>query len=200
MTKREHQGKRVPVRIYTTKGMTSYTQFALQEACDALDFFADTFGLDYPLPKCDHVVVHEFISGAMENWGMITYKPTKILFDPTTSDNRLMSKASYVIAHELAHQWFGNLVTMSGWNELWLNEGFATWAGYLAVDHLHPGKRRQPKLPISPPPHTVLTIAHQTEWNIWGQFVASQLLPLKRSSILTLARMNPWKKPLQLIL
>ncbi|KEF56834.1 uncharacterized protein A1O9_07024 [Exophiala aquamarina CBS 119918] len=147
MTKREHKGRRVSVRVYTTRGMARYTHFALQDACDALDFFAETFGVDYPLPKCDHVVVHEFISGAMENWGMITYKPTKILFDPTTSDNRLMSKASYVIAHELAHQWFGNLVTMSGWNELWLNEGFATWAGYLAVDHMHP------------------------EWSIWGQFV-----------------------------
>ncbi|OAL35112.1 hypothetical protein AYO20_05589 [Fonsecaea nubica] len=151
LTKREHAGKRLPVRIYTTKGLTQYAHFALQDACDALDFFSESFGVDYPLPKCDQLVVHEFIGGAMENWGLITYKPTKILFDPATSDNRLMSKASYVIAHELAHQWFGNLVTMSGWNELWLNEGFATWAGYLAVDHLHP------------------------DWNIWGQFVGEAL-------------------------
>ncbi|KIX95501.1 uncharacterized protein Z520_08621 [Fonsecaea multimorphosa CBS 102226] len=150
-TKREHSGRRIPVRIYTTKGLTKYAHFALQDACNTLDFFSESFGVDYPLPKCDHLVVHEFISGAMENWGLITYKPTKILFDPSTSDNRLMSKASYVIAHELAHQWFGNLVTMSGWNELWLNEGFATWAGYLAVDHLHP------------------------DWNIWGQFVDEAL-------------------------
>ncbi|OAP60504.1 hypothetical protein AYL99_05506 [Fonsecaea erecta] len=150
-TKKEHAGRRIPVRIYTTKGLTRYADFALQDACDTLDFFSQSFGVDYPLPKCDHLVVHEFISGAMENWGLITYKPTKILFDPSTSDNRLMSKASYVIAHELAHQWFGNLVTMSGWNELWLNEGFATWAGYLAVDHLHP------------------------DWNIWGQFVGEAL-------------------------
>ncbi|KIW53349.1 hypothetical protein PV05_08929 [Exophiala xenobiotica] len=147
LTERTYSGKKIPVRIYTTKGLTQYAQFALRDACDALDFFSERFGVDYPLPKCDHLVVHEFISGAMENWGLITYKATKILFDPLTSDNRLMSKASYVIAHELAHQWFGNLVTMSGWTELWLNEGFATWAGFFAVDHLHP------------------------EWNIWGQFV-----------------------------
>ncbi len=140
LTERTYSGKKIPVRIYTTKGLTQYAQFALRDACDALDFFSERFGVDYPLPKCDHLVVHEFISGAMENWGLITYKATKILFDPLTSDNRLMSKASYVIAHELAHQWFGNLVTMSGWTELWLNEGFATWAGFFAVDHLHPGK------------------------------------------------------------
>lgn len=139
-TKRQHAGRKIPVRIYTTKGLTQYAKFALEDACNTLDFFGESFGVDYPLPKSDHLVVHEFISGGMENWGLITYKPTKILFDPSTSDNRLMSKVSYVVAHELAHQWFGNLVTMSGWNELWLNEGFATWAGYLAVDHLHPGK------------------------------------------------------------
>ncbi|EXJ83128.1 hypothetical protein A1O1_06747 [Capronia coronata CBS 617.96] len=147
LTKRIYDGKRLPVRVYTTKGLTKYAQFAVQEASRYLDYFSDIFGVDYPLPKCDHLVVHEFISGAMENWGLITYKPTKILFDADTSDNRLMSKASYVIAHELAHQWFGNLVTMSSWKELWLNEGFATWAGYLAMNHFHP------------------------EWNIWGQFV-----------------------------
>jgi aminopeptidase N len=98
------------------------------------------FDIDYPLPKCDHIVVPEFISGAMENWGLITYRNTKILFDEKSTDNRVKLKAAYVVAHELAHQWFGNLVTMKWWNELWLNEGFATWAGYLAVDHLHSGQ------------------------------------------------------------
>ncbi|KIW37598.1 uncharacterized protein PV06_10241 [Exophiala oligosperma] len=147
LTTRTYSAGKIPVRIYTTKGLVQHAQFALKDACDTLDLFSESFGVEYPLPKCDHLVVHDFISGAMENWGLITYKPTKILFDPVTADNRLMSKASYVVAHELAHQWFGNLVTMSGWNELWLNEGFATWAGYFAVDRLHP------------------------DWNIWGQFV-----------------------------
>jgi aminopeptidase N len=128
------------VRIYTTKGLSQHGQFALKYACDVLDYFATIFGVDYPLSKCDHVVVPEFVSGAMENWGLLVYRTTKILFDEQKSDNRLRLKAAYVVAHELAHQWFGNLVTMNWWNEVWLNEGFATWAGYLAVDHFFPGK------------------------------------------------------------
>lgn len=107
-----------------------------------LDYFAEIFKVDYALPKCDHIAVPEFVSGAMENWGLITYRTTKILFDEKTSSNKVRLKAAYVIAHELAHQWFGNLVTMEWWNELWLNEGFATWAGYLAIDHLLPCESR----------------------------------------------------------
>lgn len=126
------------MRVYTPSSYSQHAQFALEHAAATLDYFADVFGVDYPLPKCDHVVVPEFISGAMENWGLIVYRPTKILFDERTSDNRVKLKAAYVIAHELAHQWFGNLVTMDWWNALWLNEGFATWAGYLAVDHFYP--------------------------------------------------------------
>lgn len=83
----------------------------------------------------------------MENWGLITYRTTAILYDDYASDQRYKNRIVYVVAHELAHQWFGNLVTMDWWNELWLNEGFATWVGWLAVDHLHP------------------------DWNVWGQFV-----------------------------
>ena len=79
--------------------------------------------------------------GAMENWGLVTYRTTAVLFDEKTSDAKFKNRVAYVVAHELAHQWFGNLVTMDWWNELWLNEGFATWVGWLAVDHLHPGKR-----------------------------------------------------------
>lgn len=98
--------------------------------------------------------------GAMENWGLVTYRTTAVLFDEGKSDNRYKNRIAYVVAHgeslqvisqinssrlthhilELAHQWFGNLVTMDWWNELWLNEGFATWVGWLAVDHFHPGE------------------------------------------------------------
>ena len=97
--------------------------------------------------------------GAMENWGLITYRTTAVLFDENKSDTRYKNRIAYVVAHgsflpaihlplpstnrskflELAHQWFGNLVTMDWWNELWLNEGFATWVGWLAVDHFYPG-------------------------------------------------------------
>lgn len=87
----------------------------------------------------------------MENWGLVTYRTTAVLFDEAKSDARFKNRVAYVVAHELAHQWFGNLVTMDWWNELWLNEGFATWVGWLAVDHLHP------------------------EWNVWAQFVVRSM-------------------------
>lgn len=91
----------------------------------------------------------------MENWGLITYRTTAVLFDEEQSDAKYKNRVAYVVAHgrtptsitfgcaadhylELAHQWFGNLVTMDWWNELWLNEGFATWVGWLAVNHLYP--------------------------------------------------------------
>jgi aminopeptidase N len=95
----------------------------------------------------------------MENWGLITYRSvqahvaqiktsltlfstTAVLFDPETSADSYRNRVAYVVAHELAHQWFGNLVTMDWWSELWLNEGFATWVGWLAIDHLYPGMLR----------------------------------------------------------
>lgn len=87
----------------------------------------------------------------MENWGLMTYRTTAVLFDDRTSDERYRNKVCYVVGHELAHQWFGNLVTMDWWNDLWLNEGFATWVGWYAVDHLHP------------------------EWNVWGRFVTESM-------------------------
>src|SRR5436305_14923436 len=74
------------------------------------------------------------------DWGLVTYRVSDLLFDKKTSSEKYKNRVAYVVAHELAHQWFGNLVTMDWWSELWLNEGFATWVGWLAVDHLHPGK------------------------------------------------------------
>jgi aminopeptidase N len=104
-------------------------------------------------PMCPHTFQRSQLTeafqshGAMENWGLITYRTTAVLFDEHSSDQKYKNRVVYVVAHELAHQWFGNLVTMDWWNELWLNEGFATWVGWYAVDHLHP------------------------DWNVWGQFV-----------------------------
>lgn len=146
-TERRYNGKQLPVRVYTTRGLKEQGQWALQHAPKIIDFFSEAFDIDYPLPKSDILAVHEFTHGAMENWGLVTYRLTAILFDEEKSEARFRNRVAYVVAHELAHQWFGNLVTMDWWDELWLNEGFATWAGWLAIDHLHP------------------------EWEVWPQFI-----------------------------
>ncbi|KAK4580351.1 hypothetical protein LTR86_000554 [Recurvomyces mirabilis] len=146
-TKRKYNGKNLPVRVYTTKGLKEQGRLALEAAHQIIDLYSEKFQIDYPLPKADLLAVHEFAMGAMENWGLVTYRSTAVLFDEYASDQKYKNRVVYVVAHELAHQWFGNLVTMDWWNELWLNEGFATWVGWYAVDHLHP------------------------EWNVWGQFV-----------------------------
>ncbi|KAF2755190.1 hypothetical protein EJ05DRAFT_532965 [Pseudovirgaria hyperparasitica] len=147
-TRRKYDGKSLPVRVYTTKGLKEQGRFALEHAHQIVDYFSEIFGIEYPLPKVDLLAVHEFSHGAMENWGLITYRTTAVLFDEKTSDARFRNRVAYVVAHELAHQWFGNLVTMDWWSELWLNEGFATWVGWVATDYLHP------------------------DWNVWSQFVA----------------------------
>ncbi|KAK9465000.1 peptidase family M1-domain-containing protein [Lipomyces arxii] len=133
-----YNGKKIPVRVYTTKGLIKQGEFALQNAYKIVDYFSEIFEIDYVLPKVDLLAVHEFSHGAMENWGLITYRTTALLFDPETSDSKYKNRVAYVVAHELAHQWFGNLVTMEWWNDLWLNEGFATWVGWLAIDYLYP--------------------------------------------------------------
>ncbi|TVY43894.1 Aminopeptidase [Lachnellula occidentalis] len=147
-TERKYEGKNIPVRVYTTRGLKSQAQYALDHAPKIIDYFSEIFDIDYPLPKSDLLAVHEFSHGAMEGWGLVTYRTTAVLFDEKTSDARFKNRIAYVVAHELAHQWFGDLVTMDWWSELWLNEGFATWVGWLATDHLHP------------------------EWNVWPQFVS----------------------------
>jgi aminopeptidase N len=145
-TDRTYEGKKIPVRVYTTRGLKEQGRWALQHAPKIIDYFSEQFEIDYPLPKSDILAVHEFTHGAMENWGLVTYRMTAILFDEKLSDSRFRNRIAYVVAHELAHQWFGNLVTMDWWDELWLNEGFATWAGWLATDHLHPDWEVWPQL------------------------------------------------------
>lgn len=130
--------KPLPVRIYTTKGYTKDAHLALSLAPKIVDYFSKIFELKYPLPKLDLIAVHSFSHNAMENWGLITYRSTALLYSEETSDPSYKQNVAYVVAHEIAHQWFGNLVTMQWWDELWLNEGFATWVGYAAVDYLFP--------------------------------------------------------------
>lgn len=127
------------VRIWASADHTDETlEFALDTAIKVTEFFNDYFDTPYPLTKSDHVALPDFSSGAMENWGLITYREVCLIVDPATTSTNTKEYAATVIAHELSHQWFGNLVTMKWWDDLWLNESFATLMEYIAVDALYP--------------------------------------------------------------
>jgi puromycin-sensitive aminopeptidase len=135
------------VGVWTTRGKEAQGRFALDTSVKLLSFFNDYFGIPYPLEKLDHIAIPDFAAGAMENWGVVTYRETALLVDPQNSSAGTRQRVAEVVAHEMAHMWFGDLVTMQWWDDLWLNESFASWMGTKAVDWLFP------------------------EWEMWTQFV-----------------------------
>ncbi|KAG8341496.1 Peptidase family M1 ERAP1 like C terminal domain [Trypanosoma vivax] len=141
---------RTLVRVFTPEGKKSKASFALEVACQVLPLYEQFFGSNYVLPKVDLLAIPDFGAGAMENWGLITYREVALLCDANSSASQKESVA-IVVAHELAHQWFGNLVTMEWWKELWLNESFATYMEYWAINKIFP------------------------EWHVFTQFVHSEI-------------------------
>ncbi len=128
----------VLIKVFTPPGKSDSGLFALDCATKSLDAYDDFFGIPYPLPKLDMVAIPEFSAGAMENWGLVTYREVDLLIDPVKASNSQKQRVCTVVTHELAHQWFGNLVTMQWWDDLWLNEGFASWAENWAADNIYP--------------------------------------------------------------
>ncbi|CAJ1366412.1 unnamed protein product [Effrenium voratum] len=128
----------VLARIFACPGNSKRCSLALKCCIRALEFYDEFFGLSYPLPKMDMIAIPDFSAGAMENWGLVTYREVALLCDEDTVSATQKQRICSVITHELAHQWFGNLVTMEWWEDLWLNEGFANWTQTFAADHLYP--------------------------------------------------------------
>ncbi|XP_033158639.1 puromycin-sensitive aminopeptidase isoform X3 [Drosophila mauritiana] len=137
----------VLVRVFTPVGKREQGTFALEVATKVLPYYKDYFNIAYPLPKMDLIAISDFSAGAMENWGLVTYRETFVLVDPKNTSLMRKQSIALTVGHEIAHQWFGNLVTMEWWTHLWLNEGYASFVEFLCVHHLFP------------------------EYDIWTQFV-----------------------------
>lgn len=148
----ESNAFRVPVRVYAPPGLDiEHGRFSLDLAAKTLAFYEDVFGIAFPLPKMDQIAIPDFSAGAMENWGLITYRVVDLLYDEKVSGAATKERIAEVVQHELAHQWFGNLVTMDWWDGLWLNEGFATWVSWYSCNKFFP------------------------EWNVWQTYVTDNL-------------------------
>src|SRR5688572_32534553 len=133
---------KTPLRLWTVPGKAHLTQFGQEIATGSLQFFERYYGIPYPGDKLDLLAIPDFASGAMENLGAITFRETALLVDQRTGTHGELQRVADVVAHENAHMWFGDLVTMSWWNGLWLNEAFATFMEMLAVDAWKPEWKR----------------------------------------------------------
>jgi aminopeptidase N len=128
----------VKINVVTTRGKSDNGRYALDQAVNLLQYYNDYFGVKYPLPKLDLIAVPGGFGGAMENWGGITFFESRLLFDPAVTAADARRGIFSILAHEMAHQWFGDLVTMAWWDNIWLNEGFASWMQNKAAEELHP--------------------------------------------------------------
>lgn len=143
------KGDKTDIIVATTPGKARLGGFAQHEAKKAISFYDSYYGIPYTLPKVHLIAVPEFAMGAMENWGAITFRESALLIDANSS-TRSRKLVAEIVDHELAHQWFGNLVTMKWWNDIWLNESFATFMAYKVVDSTHP------------------------EWRVWEDFLRGE--------------------------
>lgn len=142
----------VEIGVFSTKAhQPKELDFSLDIAKRAIEFYEDFYQTPYPLPQSYQLALPDFSAGAMENWGLVTYREAYMLLDPDNTTLNQKRLIATVITHELAHQWFGDLVTMKWWDDLWLNESFANMMEYVAVDALEP------------------------EWNVWEMFQTSEV-------------------------
>lgn len=144
-------GDEFELSVYSTSQQKDKLNYALQVGVGVTEFYIEYFGIEYPLPKLDLAGIPDFNSGAMEQWGLVTFRETALLFDEATSSTSNKVRVASVISHEIGHMWFGNLVTMKWWNDLWLKEGFANFIEYKGMDAVH------------------------SDWNIMDHFVLDQL-------------------------
>ncbi|XP_066429926.1 glutamyl aminopeptidase [Eleutherodactylus coqui] len=152
--------RNIPLRIYVQPQQNETAVYAADTTKVVFDFFEQYFNMDYSLPKYDQIAIPDFGTGAMENWGLVTYREANLLYDPNESATVNKQRVAAVIAHELTHQWFGNIVTMDWWDDLWLNEGFASFFEYLGVNSSEP------------------------TWNMLDQILIDDLLPVMRDDAL----------------
>ena len=142
---------KVPITVWSTPDQEiEHGRFSLDLAAKTLPFYEKAFDAEYPLPKMDMVAIPDFSAGAMENWGLITYRVVDLLIDESSTAG-IKQRVAEVVQHELAHQWFGNLVTMSWWEGLWLNEGFATWMSWYSCNEFYP------------------------DWKVWESYITDNL-------------------------
>ncbi|KAK3089030.1 hypothetical protein FSP39_000261 [Pinctada imbricata] len=127
-----------PIRAFATPDRVNQTVFALMVAKNAMELYEEYFNVKYPLPKQDLIAIPDFVSGAMEHWGLISFRETNFLYDEEEASPANQQRVNIVVSHEVSHQWFGNLVTMDWWDDLWLNEGFASFIEYLGANYSEP--------------------------------------------------------------